>query len=403
MHPPPVAADDDPAGSSAFNPGVVYGGAAFSNLDGGLRKGGGYSSNLNLQLNVDAERLFGWADTIAYFDALWVQGGQPGSYTGDAQGISSISAPNTLQLYEAWIQKNFFGNHFSVLAGLYDLNSEFYTLHSAGLFLNSSFGIGPEFSQSGVAGPSIFPNTALGTRLAYRPSESMVFRAAILDGVPARHPDGSGANLPSNNGSLLVGEMAFTDRTQIKTRPVNRRMRIGRQANFGEYDEKLVLGAWHYTGRFDDLSETQPNGQPVRYNGSSGAYALADKLLYSEPQNPSRKLSGFLQAGVGDARVNRFGSYIGAGLTAVGPIDGRPNDELGLAIASARNGGHYMEAQRQLALPVSNAETTIELTYLMQVTPWLALQPDLQYILRPGTTPDVPNALAFQLRIEMSY
>jgi len=43
---------------------------------------------------------------------------------GDAQGVSSISAPNSVKLYEAWIQENFLGNHVSVLAGLYDLNSE---------------------------------------------------------------------------------------------------------------------------------------------------------------------------------------------------------------------------------------------------------------------------------------
>jgi porin len=40
----------------------------------------------------------------------------------------------------------------SLLGGRYDLNGEFYRLHSAALFLNSSFGMGPEFSQSGPGG-----------------------------------------------------------------------------------------------------------------------------------------------------------------------------------------------------------------------------------------------------------
>jgi signal transduction histidine kinase len=52
-------------------------------------------------------------------------------------------------LEEGWIEQNLFGNQFSLLVGRYDLNSEFYRLHSAGLFLHSSFGIGPEFAQSG--------------------------------------------------------------------------------------------------------------------------------------------------------------------------------------------------------------------------------------------------------------
>jgi porin len=184
---PAIADETSAAGGAAsppaLKPGLVYNGAAFANLGGGVRSGGTYTSNLNLQLNVDATALFGWPDSIAYLDALWLQGGLPSGFIGDAQGVSSISAPNALKLYEAWIQKNFLGNQVSVLAGLYDLNSEFYRLQSAGLFLNSSFGIGPEFAQSGVEGPSIFPDTSVGIRIAFKPAEGLVVRVAALDGV----------------------------------------------------------------------------------------------------------------------------------------------------------------------------------------------------------------------------
>ena len=62
-----------------------------------------------------------------------------------------------------------------------------------------------------------------------------------------------------------------------------------------------------------------------------------------------------------------------------------------------------MTAQRMQGLPVTNAEKTIELTYLIRVNSWLALQPDLQYVITPNTTTAIPNAGAFQLRIEPSF
>jgi porin len=74
-----------------------------------------------------------------------------------------------------------------------------------------------------------------------------------------------------------------------------------------------------------------------------------------------------------------------------------------LGLAYARNGSHYMSAQRAQGLPVTNAEKTIELTYLIQVNSWLALQPDLQYVMTPNTTPAVANALALQLRFEITF
>jgi porin len=381
----------------------VYNGAAFANLGGGVRQGGTYTSNLNLQVSVDGAALFGWPDTIGYLDALWLQGGLPSNFIGDAQGVSSISAPNAVKLYEAWVQKNFLGNHLSVLVGLYDLNSEFYTLQSARLFLNSSFGIGPEFALSGVEGPSIFPDTSVGMRVAFKPMEGLVIRTAVLDGVSGDRPNGSRGVFEAGDGALFVGEVAFVDRPQLGARGSSRRLRIGRQSSLGEYQQKVAIGGWYYTATFDDLSATQSNGQPVQHRGSGGVYAIADKLLYTDPGNPARKLTGFVQAGLGDYRVDQFGTYLGAGLTVPGVIASRAADELGLAVACARNGSHYMNAQRTQGLPVTNAETAIELTYLVQVSSWLAIQPDLQYVVTPNATTAIPNAWALQVRFEMSF
>jgi porin len=141
----------------------------------------------------------------------------------------------------------------------------------------------------------------------------------------------------------------------------------------------------------------------VRHRGSGGLYLLTDQLLYKNPDQGGRKLTGFVQAGLGDHRVNRFGAYLGAGLSATGVVEGRPDDQLGLGLAYARNGSHYMTAQRMQGLPVTNAEKTIELTYLMQVNSWLALQPNLQYVITPNTTTAISNAWAFQFRIEMAF
>src|SRR2546428_44216 len=121
----------------------------------------------------------------------------------------------------------------------------------AGLFLNSSFGIGPEFSQSGRSGPSIFPNPSMGTRIAWKPARGVVLRTAIFDGL------------------LLVAEAAYLFRPASKDPPRNPRFRLGRVAGLPPYSAKIALGTWHYTAKYPDLSETTPDGQPVHHKGSS--------------------------------------------------------------------------------------------------------------------------------------
>ena len=174
----------------------------------------------------------------------------------------------------------------------------------------------------------------------------------------------------------------------------------------GEYESKprdwrVVLQA-----TFDELV-----GNANRWpTGSATAAAAASTRLTdqtpctADPQQRDGKLTGFVQAGLGDGRVNRFGGYLGVGLTAVGVIDGRAADELGLESGVRTQWFTLHRARNSMqGLPVTKAEKTIELTYLIRSVRWLALQPDLQYVITPNTTPTIPNALAFQLRLEMTF
>jgi porin len=382
---------------------VVYDGEGLVNTTGGLRTGAAYLGNLRLQLTLDGERLLGWPGATFFVQGLWTHGGHPSRFVGDAQGVSNLEAPVGWQLYEVWLQQNLLGNRVSALVGRYDINSEFYRLQSAALFVNSSFGVGPEFSQSGRGGPSIFPDTSVGIRLAFKPARGVILRAAVLDGAPVDRPDGGHRVFARGDGLLLVGEAAFLTRSVADDRPLGMRLRIGRGGASRPYDGKLAVGGWYYTAEFDDLTDREPDGQPVRHRGSAGAYVLADALVHRSTAQPRRQVNAFAQVGFGDSRVNRFGFYAGGGLVFSGLLPSLENDELGLAVALARNGSHFIELQRQDAVPVTGTETTVELTYLLQIGKHLALQPDLQYVMRPGTDPTRKDALAVALRFELSY
>jgi porin len=248
----------------------------------------------------------------------------------------------------------------------------------------------------------VFPNTSLALRVEYKPDPAVVLRVAALDGVPINRPDGSRAAFKSGDGALLVSEMAFLGRPNAAANRTTPRDRIGRSSMLPPYDDKLAVGLWHYTAAHDDLVDVDRDGQPIRRRGSSGAYLVADRLLFQDATDPDKRTSAFVQFGVGDGRVDRFGSYLGLGIVRSG-IFGRPtSDEIGIALAMARNGSHYMDLQRQQAIPVQRSETAVELTYLTQVTPWLALQPDLQYVIHPNTEPALRNAVVISLRFEVA-
>ncbi|WP_417317423.1 carbohydrate porin [Emcibacter sp.] len=287
---------------------------------------------------------------------------------GDLQVTSNIDNSEVIRLYEFWYQQEF-GAGFSLRVGLYDLNSEFDAIDTAGLFLNSSHGIGPDFSQSGENGPSIFPTTSLALRLDYAASETLTLRAAVLDAIPNDPDHPKSHKIALDEGALLVGEADI-------------RMFDG--------NWRLVAGGWHYTSRFDPIDERVTG----RIGGNSGIYAFIEGQL-------ADNLSGWVRGGLADQDINQLGHYIGGGLVLTGPFHGRPEDQLGLAVAIAGNGSVYRDWVARDTGDTDHHEIAWELTYRAEVTDWLTLQPDIQYVQNPGTNPDLDDALVIGIRLEI--
>lgn len=384
----------------------VYTGMALSNRAGGIAKRTLYLGNLDLIVSINAERLWGSRGTSFFVYLLGDHGDKPGETVGDAQGVSNIEARSTLKIFEAWGQQTLAGDRVSLLAGLYDLNSEFDTLGSASFLTHSSFGIGPEYGKSGRNGPSIFPTSSLGVRGIVRPIPSFRVMTAVLDGVPGDpdDPDGTHIALGHGDGALVATELTyFPDLAPVPNRMLGpRRSRIGRGGS-PLARNKFSLGGWYYASEFNDLSSVDAAGQPVRRNGSSGFYGSVQHLFHHDPVDPGRYIAIFARAGSADPRVNRFDRSLTGGAVWRGPSRRRAEDQIGLAFATAWNGGHYRQAQEIAGRPVDRAETAIELSYSAAISPWMVLQPELQYVRHPGTVPVRGDAFILGLVVQMAF
>lgn len=360
---------------------TVYTGDQIRNLSGGIRTGGTYLDNLDLQLSVDRGSLFGIPGLSGFVYVLYNNSSEFSSeYVGDAQVVSNIDTSRATRLYEAWLDwAPGDADGLSARLGLYDLNSEFDSIETAALFLNSSHGIGADFSQSGLNGPSIFPVTSLALRLRTGFGNGAYGQLAVLDGVPGdpEDPSSNEIDLSSDDGALIATELGWS----------------------GDNWRKVAVGYWRYTADFDRLDAVDPAGDPVRDDGNAGWYLIADRWLM---RGDSAQLAGYVRGGQAEGRYNPFDFYLGAGATLSGFSRSRPDDELGIAVANSFTGSEYRDAAEIAGTPVDRTETAIELTWRAPVTEWLTLQPDLQYIINPGTDPTLDDAFVVALRFEIA-
>ena len=387
----------------------------LSNVSGGLRQKTAAAGNFDMLLTVDGEKLFDWDDSTFFLYGLGLYGDNPSVNVGDVQAVSSIAAPNNWKLFEAWYQQNFWENRLSLLAGLYDVTSEFDVIRSSSeLFLNSSFGTGGEFAVSGKNGPSGFPDTALSLRGQAFASKSLAVRAVVADGIPGdpNNPNGTQIILDKNDGLFGNLEIAYyidketmseENRDEvIEARPLRLVFqRVGRAAPV-IYDGKYAVGFWGYTTDLDDLNEVNASGTPIKHHGTYGMYGLAEQTVFHEKQDLEQNLIVFARFGYADPRVNRFSQFYGAGLVYTGLIPGRNFDAIGLGVAATLNGSHFERAQQQSGQPVDHSEIDVELTYAINLSPEIVIQPDIQYIFNPDTNPSVKNALVLGFRLQLN-
>ncbi|MFH0734677.1 MAG: carbohydrate porin [bacterium] len=336
-----------------------------NNINGGKKTGFSYLGRVNLRLSFETQSANLWNNGEFLVNIINTHGGTPtDKLVGDFQGVSNIEAGNYTYFYELWY-KHTVGD-FAFCVGVQDMAADFAVSDNAALFLNGSFGIHSTIS-SNVTSP-IFPLTGLGAQVQWQVSPLLLIKAAGYDGLPDdfnKNPYNLKWDIKSNDGILSVVEFDYFSNL-IDSLP-------------GTYK----LGFYYHNHL---LNEDEDD---LNYMNNYGYYFVVDRVIF-ENLNGS-KLTFFAQLGFGPTSKNENNLYAGTGISYTGLINNRENDILGFAVAFAEFKNKNI------------SETTIEVSYLAQITDNVFIQPDIQYIINPaGTDLDLNNSLVGIVRLGLS-
>jgi len=348
---------------------------ALANISGGKTRGSDLLGSLLVDFKLDGEAALGWKGASFEASVLGVHGGPFTDLIGDFQTVSNIEAPQTINLFRAYYQQAFWNEKFTVLLGLYNVDSEFDIRDTAELFVHSSPGTGGDLGQTGRNGPGIFPVGALGGRLRYE-DRGWYAQTAVVEGVPGDPDDPFGITLELSDGEglFVIGEVG-----RVWTDDVGQLGKVG-------------FGAWGFTDPYE--THLSPDIQVA----NQGAYLSLEKALYRETGDPRQGLTGYLRTGVAEGSVNPIQTFLGGGLVYTGVFEGRPADQFGLSVNSGFAGTEFIESG-----PNESHETAIELTYSFVLNENISIQPDLMYVINPGFDPELQNSLILGLRATAAF
>jgi porin len=113
-------------------------------------------------------------------------------------------------------------------------------------------------------------------------------------------------------------------------------------------------------------------------------------MVYRVPGTTDQGIAIFARVSGAPSDRNLIDFYVDGGATWKGLIPNRGDDTLGVSFAYAKISDRVRAfdvdtiAFTGMAQPARSSEAVIEATYQAQIVPGWTVQPDLQYIIRPG-------------------
>lgn len=173
----------------------------------------------------------------------------------------------------------------------------------------------------------------------------------------------------------------------------------------------------HYKlGFYYDTSDRQDNylgqgggpfaitgAKPKEHDSTIGAYGLYDQMVWRDPNDKDSWLILLGGTEFTPDNVNFMPFFSFGGLLWNQPIPGRTQDTVGFAICQGLVSPDIARTQRLQGVPQQTYEIVMEWNYGLQAAGWLRLLPNVQYIVNPGGTGDIENALALGVQTSITF
>lgn len=355
------------------------------NLRGGLATGrhaGRYQGSYDLEGTLDTEKAFKLPGGEIY--ALARGGWSDGL---DASSIGSLFGANAdamgdhgIVLWQLFYEQKLLSDRVRIRVGRVDLTGAFecrgckvsfdgnaYANDETSQFLNTAL----------VNNPTIpFPEVGLGALVHVQLTDSWYISAGVADADAQATRSGFESAFGGPADAFAIFETGYVP--EIKS---------AKGVMWGAYR----VGLWY------DPQAKERLDDPGHFKRDDvGFYTSCEQMVWKENAgDDTQGLGLFARYGLADGEVNEIRNFWSTGLQYQGLLPTRDNDVLAFGVAQGllSPDAGFSKAQ----------ETVLEMYYKIQVTGWMTISPDFQYIFHPGADAGVGDAVVVGARMQMSF
>jgi porin len=381
-----------------ITPTVTFDTDALGNPTGGMQHDFTTANNLGLELLFDLEKLHGPKGGTFQISASERFGTSLSQQDiGNVFTVQQLFGGETFHLVNVAYQQELLNERLEFRLGRIAAGDDFLTSPYNCAFVQNGLCGNPVGIFFNSPGMTAYPNATWGLRVKGKPTERTYVMAGVYNGDPAiRANEYHGANWSMHGPVFAIGEIAY----QANGRP-------GDQGLIGNYK----AGFWYDNSQYTDFRTVGPSQSQSQTRGNWGFYAMFDQVLVAFGDRASNRGFGVTASFLAspDQSISQMPYFFNAGVVARGIFASRPTDVAAIGVVYGHFSNDLQDAQRRQqllnpALGVQQYEMALEFTYKFSFLKGaLYFQPDLQYIIRPGGTGQISNALVLGFQAGVNF
>lgn len=384
--------------TNGISPSVTYESNVAGNPTGGKSQGITRADNLGLNLELDLDRLVGLQGTSFLISASERQGNSLShNNVGNVFTIQQVYGGETFKLIDLAYKQKLLNDRIEFQAGRIAAGDDFLVSPYDWVFMQNAFDGNPVGIFFNSPGMTAYPNATWGTTLKVRPTPRTYIMGGVYNGDPDIRADHlHGVDMSMNGPVFAIVEAAY-----------QRNGLPGDAGLIGNYR----FGAWYDNSSYEDFRTVGFGTPSAQQRGNWGLYTLLDQVLVAFGDRSRNSGLGICGSALisPNQSISQLPYFFTAGIVARGFLDARPTDlaAFGIVFGEFSEQLRLAQEREQILDPTIGAqdnETVLELTYRFYFRKSaLFFQPDIQYVIKPGGTGKINNALVLGYQLGINF
>lgn len=385
---------------------VTYVNNIQGNVVGGNSLGAAYDHNLAMQLQLDLEKLVHWQGGRFVISALDRTGRNlSGDHIGNQFTVSQLWGNPTFVFYGLWLEQDLFDGKLNLKLGRIAAGDDMASSPLYWLYVNNGIDGNPQAIPVNTSF-TCYPNATWGARIKFQPHEEVTLQYGIYQatdrlGNPRYH--GMDFSIRPNDGITMAAQAGWSP--EFNKKPVMDPVSEARDGKATTAETRLAglpgnywVGAYYTHWQFSEF-----NGPGV-YQNNYGFYAHADQTIWQESPGSLQGLTLWTAMTFSPQQeIAKLPFMAMGGVVYRGLIPTRDRDETVFGIIYGLFSDEYAAAQKSGGFGSPTYELVFEWAHRFHVTESIYFEPDIQWVIRPGGTGNIPNALVLGAQMGVNF